>query len=137
MAQLLNSQDSKHILQCDFTTSKQSERLLELGLPADSANIALHKDGSPHYLNYETFSEFAIRVYSCVEACPYDPCWTFGRLMEIFDICYVGDRIDDEWPKTDKMSSNAGCIINYIVGIYEIAAKENGLDFSKLGGGEV
>ena len=52
--------------------------------------------------------------------------------MEIFDTCYFGIGNDDEWPKTNEMSAKAGSIVNYIVGIYDIAAKENGLDFSKL-----
>lgn len=107
------------LLQNNFTTPEQSKRLLELGVPADSADCFFTDSGKMEIKN----TAFDIL---------YTPCWSVGRLMEIFDICYFGSRKNDEWPKTNEMSSKARSIVDYIVGIYEIAAKENGLDFSKL-----
>ena len=121
-------------LQNDFTTPEQSKRLLELGVPADSANCYMDSDGSnvQQWPGKYPLSEFIDHANNRYKEERYCYCWTSGRLMEIFDTCYFGIGNDDEWPKTNDMSAKAGSIVNYIVGIYDIAAKENGFDFSKL-----
>jgi hypothetical protein len=78
-------------LQNNYTTPEQSERLLELGVPTDSADCCLNSD-SVIMLNGKTFQEnynedldFA-RLH-LIEYPHYVPCWSVGRLIEIAKIC--------------------------------------------------
>ena len=110
-------------LQKNFTTVEQSKRLLEMGIPADSADMfRIREDTLPIVkAGYESNVEF--------------PCWSIGRLMEIFDLCYI-DEPNDEYPNTwlsttDKCIKNFGSYIEYIVQIFE--GQSDYLDFSKLG----
>lgn len=79
-------------LQNNFTTIEQSKRLLELGLPADSADCIYYGKGlSPSTLLGYNGNQF---LYSEIkESEDYTPCWSVGRLMEIFVICFVPDFI--------------------------------------------
>lgn len=70
-------------LQQNFTSTEQSKRLLELGLPADSADcfISINSIGQDTgILNFP---------YSEVEKEGFCPCWSVGRLIEIAFICSV------------------------------------------------
>lgn len=69
-------------LQHGFTNPEQSKRLLELGVPADSADMYYkHTMLSPYlFSNGVPFS-----VYSKVE--DIIPCWSVGRLFEICKLC--------------------------------------------------
>lgn len=74
------------ILQNDFTTQEQSKRLLELGLPKNSANLYYNKFGALEAIpEYRNFSEFCDSTDT--------PCWSVGRLMQIFAICFDPDFI--------------------------------------------
>lgn len=70
-------------LQNDFTTPEQSKRLLELGVPADSANCyydgrkILRARSEAWMLEPNFFKEYSY----------FTPCWSVGRLIEIFEIC--------------------------------------------------
>lgn len=75
----------KKKLQRDFTTQEQSLRLLELGVPADSANCTLKKrieDGgySVYWIAYIEDFIGPVKVDSIL------PCWSVGRLIEILEI---------------------------------------------------
>lgn len=75
-------------LQNNFTTSEQSKRLLELGLPKGSADC--------WYKCYVEFGKPLIEgvVYSSLPEIGKNittgdiPCWSVGRLMEIISICW-------------------------------------------------
>ena len=75
-------------LQCNFTTIEQSKRLLELGLPADSADCY-------NVIDSDVYNKDDIRVrqndyeisYSFFNNKHYNPCWSVGRLIEIYHIC--------------------------------------------------
>lgn len=69
-------------LQNNFTTPEQSKRLLELGVPADSADMYYkHTMLTPYvFANGVLFS-----VYSVAE--DITPCWSVGRLIEIYETC--------------------------------------------------
>lgn len=79
-------------LQNDFTTPEQSKRLLELGVPEDSANycyecslIGCEKYYSRELLDDTTFTEYKRNWESpCVDVIP---CWSVGRLIEIHAAC--------------------------------------------------
>lgn len=77
-------------LQSNFTTPEQSKRLLELGLPADSADCYLMRSRNtatfyPHILFGETYTQ----KDKFLNVLDYLPCWSVGRLIEIAFICSV------------------------------------------------
>ena len=114
-------------LQNNFTIPEQSRRLLELGLPADSADCYYYSklrqtelliDG----VNFNVYIDYMCTKHQA-EVKDFLPCWSVGRLIEIYCILsghkgFVMYSIED--------------LIEEI--IYKInALKEQGiLDFSKL-----
>ena len=87
--------------QMNFTTPEQSKRLLELGVPADSADCLLipiaysetKKEtiyNEPMIMrNNALFSHYGYQSHKHME---WLPCWSAGRLMEIISICYTGKK---------------------------------------------
>ena len=74
-------------LQNDFTTPKQSKQLLELGVPALSANIVyLSTPDSSHdpYIVNGDNKKFLKNGKGL-------PCWSVGRLIEIMQVCRTSD----------------------------------------------
>ena len=116
-------------LQINFTTPEQSKRLLELGVPKDSADCF-------YQLNYPlgnllvdtpTIISFNLDVNEIVWDEVYAiPCWSVGRLMEIYHICIPNTSIYG-WSYHEDVN---GSYIDYIIQEYVDAHKE--LDFSKL-----
>ena len=107
------------ILQNNFTTPEQSKRLLELGVPADSAD-----------LYYQDYGSIPMVVWTLTQ--PLDlrrgilkPCWSVGRLIEIYDICrcYIED--------CDEVYGKETYIETFISAIEE-AILDDMFDFSKL-----
>lgn len=113
-------------LQNNFTTPEQSKWLLELGIPADSADCI--------YVRFSKKDKFSRKFReNIVSENPYEhldfyyPCWSVGRLIEIITICreeiytrLLFSRVDDH--------TNIENLIHYIS-----AEIENGhIDFSKL-----
>ena len=109
-------------LQNDFTTPEQSKRLLELGVPADSADCYICKVG-----NLYNATVPQIRRDSDASICldTHLPIWSVGRLMEIYDTCrcYEGD-----W---DEVYEKETYIETYVSAIEE-ALLDDMFDFSKL-----
>lgn len=113
------------ILQNHFTTPEQSKRLLELGVPANSADMYYHLANHQYYVR----DEFSIKQHDFFEFYKniFYPCWSVGRLIEIITICreeiytrLLFSRVDDH--------TNIENLIHYIS-----AEIENGhIDFSKL-----
>lgn len=71
-------------LKKDYTTPEQSKKLLELGIPIESANIVYyHTPDSWHdpYLITEK------RQIENLKSGKGLPCWSVGRLIEIFETC--------------------------------------------------
>lgn len=83
-------------LQSNFTTPERSKQLLELGVPADSADCykiesELYDKGiRVRYSDYELNPEF-FSVSNRI------PIWSVGRLMEILRICSPTDAITCEF----------------------------------------
>lgn len=74
-------------LQRNFTTPEQSKWLLELGVSADSADclydnawLKIDKDDVPLVI-YKT------NKFTDYDQQEYTPCWSVGRLIEIFETC--------------------------------------------------
>ena len=107
-------------LQNNYTTPEQSKRLLELGVPADSADCY-----------YETSRLKTIRWGACqygnkipdiVESYVY-PCWSVGRLIEIYEICT---------PYKIEQFDFTGTYIEQVCKAFLFAKEMKCLDFSKL-----
>ena len=106
-------------LQRDFTTPEQSKRLLELGVPADSANYYYGKDGKIHYIDGKI-------PCSLLWADGLVPCWSVGRLMEIYALCCPTDIDADIW------LADSDTYLNSMIAKFELAFEDSLLDFSKL-----
>lgn len=107
-------------LQNNYTTLKQSKRLLELGLPADSADCY-----------YDSWKQIQLRQLADLHNDFFDvykhytPCWSVGQLMEIFELCNLYEL--------HKFATRDWSVnIKKLMRDYEVAAEENMLDFSKL-----
>ena len=118
-------------LQNNFTTPDQSKRLLELGVPADSADCYLLRAKHtatfyPHVLINETYTQ----KDKFLNVLDYLPCWSVGRLSEIFTTCaeyYTGDN-SLVFNRESVSLGNINCLIPVI----ELAVKDKCIYFSKL-----
>lgn len=104
-------------LQNDLTTIEQSKRLLELGVPKNSANHYYGKDGKLHYID-------GTIPYSLLWATGCTPCWSAGRLIEIIGICHQ--------PTPTEMRIATSNTIEYLLDVFDTIADGSGFDFSKL-----
>lgn len=115
-------------LQNNFTTPEQSKRLLELGVPAESADTTItkhvHYDHST-YTNRSFWAHTMINFKGNPDAEKYLPCWSVGRLNEIFKIC------SDNHIEIYDLDLE-GTQIERAMQAFENYAKYNWLDFSKL-----
>jgi len=116
-------------LQNNFTTPEQSRKLLELGVPADSADCYYEKCAS-------LLGEWEYKP--CIGECVaikqnlfsyrngyVIPCWSACRLMEIYDICRC---YDGDW---NEVYEKETYIETYVSAIEE-AVLDDMMDFSKL-----
>lgn len=113
----------------NFTTLKQSKRLLELGVPADSADCfyKLNNFGyiimpTPRIISY-LLDDVNGMDWNSAKAIP---CWSVGRLIEIMKICSNGVatwylRSIDKEP-----------LIEQWIDFLESGLFEKDFDFSKL-----
>ena len=108
-------------LQNDFTTREQSKRLLELGVPEDSANCFIDEYLRVHEIPQVNgnllFSQLKRRTIYTIH-----PCWSAGRLMEIYGIC-MG---------VEGFFYCKGKFIDEAIRRIEGSVRDNLIDFSKL-----
>lgn len=111
-------------LQNDFTSPEQSKRLLELGVPADSAD---------HY--YPDYGSIPMVVWTLTQ--PRDlrrgilkPCWSAGRLIEIMALCYEFDIPGCGSVQIYATDVKKGNVIDVLIS--DIERFINKIDFSKL-----
>lgn len=124
LKELEKEMNDKGKLQNNFTTVEQSKRLLDLGLPADSADCyytwKLDHTTKINVLDNETYSELLDHVSQFTI-----PCWSVGRLMEIF---VIARGYED-----GLMSINGRNSIEYLIRLFAMNRDEKfKLDFSKL-----
>jgi hypothetical protein len=133
-------------LQNNFTTPEQSKRLLELGIPADSANMWWEKDETiringewvhgaawskvPSPFNWDRENN-RFYTYSEIKETVEDftgnetlPCWSLGRLIEIIIIC-------DQDRFNYNVINNTHMITEIIADI-KCAIEKGKFEFSKL-----
>jgi hypothetical protein len=78
------------LLQRNFTTPEQSKRLLELGVPADSADcyyLREHDDKVYLFQNQKESDNCISKIRLRIGLGHAMPCWSVGRLIEIMKIC--------------------------------------------------
>lgn len=99
----------------NFTTPEQSKRLLELGVPADSADCYYSQTCRTIVITDEQINKK--EFYKVIL-----PIWSVGRLIEILCTCKKGEEVSF-YTWTDKVD-----LVEWI--IYKIEEAEP--DFSKL-----
>lgn len=102
-------------LQNNFTTIEQSKRLLELGVPAWTADFFYPTKKSDMPIIIVDIKVGWNLKYAI-------PCWSVGRLMEIYGIC-SGQYTHNMW-----LQDALTCILADI----EFAVDYGNIDFSKL-----
>jgi len=120
----------------NFTTPKQSKRLLELGVPVDSADCYYYEEGGiaddatpdvvPFGEKYEDASmETVFSSYASL------PCWSVGRLIEIVLLCNTSNGYGIMFDKS--LYENAYCTnIQWCIRVLESRLRCGHLDFSRL-----
>ena len=125
-------------LQNNFTTPEQSKKLLELGVPVDSADCFYsyhiktyaHSEHTeitwirPRFITDDNNPNWNARLMDGTQT--YLPCWTDGRLMKIIEIC-------SSYKLAVEIFGHAILYYDTINGIIsEMAYKKGSIDFSKL-----
>ena len=134
-------------LQNNFTTPEQSKRLLELGLPADSADCYYVRPFGNLIYNKTPMINYDFRPYK-EESQLYgadskrngkysttSPCWSVGRLMEIAHICSDSTlSYKEEAEEIMKFKEEHKCetIVEAIIMCIEDANSLGIMNFSKL-----
>ena len=116
-------------LQNNFTTPEQSKRLLELGVPAYSADCFYPtdlqqnpiEDATPTIITYQLDTDEIEWDKVCVL-----PCWSVGRLIEIYLLCAELKKPQMIFIKEDVLMMDR--MINELCRM----AESERLDFSKL-----
>ena len=121
-------------LQNNFTTVEQSRRLLELGVPANSADMywdnyyfTSNEYKSPivrnkHSYRYKDFFKMNKEIYT--------PCFSVGRLIEIYITC-IEHYTGDERLTFGQYAIRLG-MIDCIIAAIKVACDDGDMDFSKL-----
>lgn len=120
-------------LQYNFTTPEQSKMLLDLGLPAWTADCDYYEEG---YIPKDAYPnvvppEEHYRDMSCQRGFSEYinlPSWSIGRLMEIYSIC-IKDDTDEHWPLHSSVESVGFTYMDHVINRF-VTNKE--IDYSKL-----
>ena len=108
-------------LQNNFSTPEQSKRLLEFGVPADSADCYYSNNGIRR-LRSECWM---LKPNFFVEYSYNTPCWSVGRLIEIYIALSSHEYVSLIFKKTFTP-------LDKILDKFEKDAKNGLFDFSKL-----
>lgn len=113
-------------LQKNFTTPEQSKRLLELGVPANSADCYYDQY---RILNFRTELDYGYDFFELNFR--FIPCWSVGRLIEILEIILGSPWSDHEELGKSTLLERVVRDFEDVVKYKEIF-KDNRIDFSKL-----
>lgn len=120
-------------LQNNFTTPGQSKQLLELGVPADSADcIRVIDTNVVFFIPDGRNVEYYIDKYNEERNVKAEPCWSVGRLIEICLKCSTIEQRQVRffcYGDDDEYS-----LIDYAVTVLESGVMTNQMDFSKIYG---
>ena len=122
-------------LQNNFTTPEQSKRLLELGVPADSADCYLLRTRTKGdtFIVEVLHDELYSRHDKFTNLLEYLPCWSVGRLIEIMLLCHISDGAGIMFDKPLYEVSNC-TNIEWCIRVLESSITYCHIDFSKLEG---
>lgn len=107
----------------NFTTPEQSKKLLELGVPADTADCYYEAIGFNN--GYESVPQICSNVNFGINVIDL-PCWSVGRLIEIM----LNSQIDTGTYALGFMLDKDTFSIESLIDIIDEDIKE--FDFSKL-----
>lgn len=113
-------------LQNNFTTPEQSKRLLELGVPANSADCYYDQY---QILNFRTELDYGYDFFELNFR--FIPCWSVGRLIEMLEI-----TLGTPWSDHEELGKST--LLERVVRDFEDVVKykqifkDNRIDFSKL-----
>lgn len=115
-------------LQNNFTTTEQSKRLLELGVPAWTADCwRWFDEDNPLEINVrsvqEDLSNNFFNDYTNVL-----PCWSVGRLIEIHRICSTLPDEEYMFPFWKDQEYN----VEWAIRVLESGIRTGNIDFSNL-----
>lgn len=122
-------------LQNNFTTPEQSKRLLEIGVPANSADCYLQRceNEDDGIVDYKPFIGKSPAIEGNLFSYRYGytiPCWSVGRLIEILDLClYYLVEYSGVYKKYIRLNGYLP-FISFLVMAFEWNIRV--LDFSKL-----
>ena len=113
-------------LQNNFTTPEQSKRLLELGVPAGSADcVRVVRTDMVFFMQHGKVTKDYLSLYKSARGEEAEPCWSVGRLMEIF---VMARGYEDGFMSIDGRNP-----IEYLIKLFTANRNEKfKLDFSKL-----
>ena len=117
-------------LQNNFTTPEQSKRLLEMGVPAWTANIMFDKNRRRYELIETEDESWAETQRTLLYNGGAIPCWSVGRLTEIYITCiehYTGDERLTFGQDTIRLG-----MIDCVIAAIEVACDDGDMHFSKL-----
>ena len=123
-------------LQNNFTTPEQSKRLLESGIPADSADCYLLRTRTKGdtFIVEVLHDELYSKKDKFTNILEYLPCWSVGRLIEIYLTCALECHpYDDFYTETPCLHLIAFDKDRLIDEIIEIMFDDT-MDFAKLEG---
>ena len=123
-------------LKNNFTSQEQSKRLLELGVPADSADMYIEcywDDRHNGLWRYKIGSHEALRERKQIGegVGAIRPCWSVGRLIEILEII-----LGTPWSDHEELGKST--LIERVLRDFEDVVKykeifkDSRIDFSKL-----
>lgn len=114
-------------MQHNFTTLKQSKRLLKLGLPIDSADCYIVYNSHPYFLTSPFSQTNFIIDWKYVT-----PCWSVGRLIEIYLNSVICPRYFDHTKFVFPLPQDKEKIMDYVIDRIETAVNLDELCFSEL-----
>lgn len=137
-------------LQHNFTTPEQSKRLLELGVPADSADLYYSEGVDIKYgeviFEYNTEPEILPKSAITGETILFSeyknkytggyvlPCWSVARLIEILSIC--GSMVRVKRFKIEEVArfykSQKSSVVDLTIEDIETLIESGDIDFSNL-----
>jgi hypothetical protein len=126
--------DNMKQLQNNFTATEQSKRLLELGVPADSADcyyLREHDDKVYLFQNQKESDNCISKIRLRIGLGHAMPCWSVGRLIEILEITLGTPWSDHEELGKSTLLERVLRDFEDVVKYKEIF-KDNRIDFLKL-----
>lgn len=123
-------------LENHFTTSEQSKRLLELGVPLTSADCVRNPStGMVFFIQEGRVTEGYLSLYKASRGHVAEAAWTDGRLVEIAHIC-SGSTLSykEEIEELQKFQKENKCatFVEAVIMCIEDAISIGSIDFSKL-----